>query len=82
MTNVIHGNLGHIFIFHSSHFWLYPQDIFIFFFILFDSLDEPASLWVAGTETAWLGGLVSQPGETRELQQELEVTECLYERDD
>ena len=54
----------------------------MFFFILFDLLDELASLWVTGTETAWLGGLVSQPGETRELQQELEVTECLYERDD
>ena len=74
MTNVIHGKYGSLFPFP---FFLYP-----FIFILTDLLDELASLWVTGAETAWLGGLVSQPGETRELQQELEVTECLYERDD
>ena len=47
-----------------------------------DSLDELTGLWAAGTETAGLGGKISQTGELRELQQELQVTECLYERDD
>ena len=37
---------------------------------------------MAGTETAWLGGEISETGEGGELQQELQVTECLYERDD
>ena len=46
-----------------------------------DSLDELASLRAAGTETAGLGGKISQTGELRELQQELQVTEGLYERD-
>ena len=47
-----------------------------------DSLDELTGLRAAGTETAGLGGQISQTGELRELQQELQVTECLYERDD
>ena len=36
---------------------------------------------MAGTETAGLGGEISQTGETGELQQELQVSEGLYERD-
>ena len=35
---------------------------------------------MAGTQTARLGGQVSQAGETGELQQELQVAEGLYER--
>ena len=52
------------------------------FVSLADSLDKLAGLGMAGTETAWLGGEISESGEGGELQQELQVTECLYERDD
>ena len=36
---------------------------------------------MAGTETAGLGGQISQSGESLELQEELQVSEGLYERD-